>query len=132
MAQEIKLPENELKEIQEAFFYFDRDGDGALNIAELDKAMLILGREVPHSQLLDWVNQYDIMGNGYLDLDGFVQLRIHFMTAVDDEDEMIEAFRFLDKGHTGTMTNQELRRTMKMHGNKLRDEELDVIRMMSI
>ncbi|KAL2087734.1 hypothetical protein ACEWY4_016562 [Coilia grayii] len=70
----IKLPDDEVEEIREAFKVFDRDGNGFISKQELGMAMRSLGYMPNEVELEVIIQRLDMDGDGQVDFEEFVTL----------------------------------------------------------
>lgn len=71
------------------------------------------------------VNEVDADGNGTIDFPNFLSLMARKMKDTDTGEELIEAFRVLDRDASGLISAAELRFVVTNFGEKLTDEEFD-------
>jgi calmodulin len=68
----------------------------------------------------------DSDGNGSIDFPEFLQLMAGKIKDIDNENELIEAFKVFDRDGNGLISLQELKITLSLLGNKpLKDEEIE-------
>jgi calmodulin len=120
-----QLTEERIAKFKEAFFLFDKDGDGTIATKELGTVMRSLGANPTEAELHDMINEIDADGNGTVDFPEFLTLMARKMKDVDSEEEIIEAFKVFDKDGNGFISAAELRHIMTNLGEKLTDEEAD-------
>ncbi len=56
---EEKFNEDEIQDFKQAFTFFDREGDGTINLEDLGLALRSLGFIVTNSEVEDLRNKYD-------------------------------------------------------------------------
>lgn len=120
----VRSPEQEA-ELREAFALFDKDGDGSITTAELATVMRSLGQNPTEADLKQMIKEVDIDGNGTIDFDEFLEMMTKHTEYVDDDDDVIAAFKVFDKNGDGYISSDELRQVMTQLGEKLTDDELD-------
>lgn len=118
-------PDSRLKEYRLAFELFDKDKDGTITAKELANVMKSLNQDPSDQELNEMIAEVDIDGNGHIDFDEFVILMNKRSKETDAEEEVINAFKVLDKDGQGTISSTELRHIMTTMGDKLTDEEVD-------
>ncbi|GFP91859.1 calmodulin-3 [Phtheirospermum japonicum] len=113
MARKMKDTDSK-EELKEAFRVFDKDQNGFISAAELCHVMTnlgagyittkelvtvmrSLGQNPTEAELQDMINEVDADGNGKIDFPEFLNLMAGKMKDTEDEDELKEAFRVLDK-----------------------------------
>ncbi|XP_019640276.1 PREDICTED: calmodulin-like [Branchiostoma belcheri] len=120
-----QLSEDRIKELQDAFLVFDKDGDGMINTSELATVMRSLGMNPTEAEIQDMMAEMDADGSGEIDFDEFLGLMGQRMQDVDEEEELKNAFKTFDKDGDGYITPAELRVVMTNLGEKLTDDEVD-------
>ena len=69
-----QLPEEQIAEIKEAFFLFDKDGDGTITNKELGTVMCSLGQKPTDAELADMIKEVDANGNGTIEFPEFLTM----------------------------------------------------------
>lgn len=119
------VPDSRLKEYRDAFELFDKDKDGTITAKELANVMKSLNQDPSEQELNEMIAEVDIDGNGHIDFDEFVNLMNRRSKETDAEEEVINAFKVLDKDGQGTISSTELRHIMTTMGDKLTEDEVD-------
>jgi len=122
---EFGLTDEQVAEYKEAFYVFDKDGDGCITTEELGIVMKSLGQTPTREELLAMVREVDIDGNGTIEFNEFLQMMSKTVKDTDPEKELKEAFRFFDRSNDGYISSTELRAVMTNLGEKLTDDEVD-------
>lgn len=104
---------------------FDKKGDGRVSTKELEKVFKSLALQINDEQLKEWADEMDEEAEGYLIWDQFKVLFERKIRMDEDERELREAFRVLDKGNKGTIPVEDLRWILKSIGDDFTEEELD-------
>lgn len=91
-----------------AFALFDKKDTGVLAIKDLGQVFRSCAMTVDSEQLSDWLEEMGIEG-GQVDKDTFVKLYALQKKKDEDEKEIKEAFRVLDKEKTGEIPVSELK-----------------------
>ncbi|KAL8026356.1 hypothetical protein ABFX02_14G021300 [Erythranthe guttata] len=103
--------------LQKAFYEFDTNGDGSLNIEELD-AMMRAGfiKNRSAKALRDMFNKADSNGNGTIELDEFMNMAKGENLYVLNKEQIVEiqeAFTMFDKDGDGCITIEDLATMMR-------------------
>jgi calmodulin len=69
----------------------------------------------------------DPEGTGKFDFPEFISLMAKNYKEVDAEEELLEAFRVFDKNNTGEIGSTELKFMIKSIGEKLTEEEAEIM-----
>lgn len=118
-------PDSRIKEYKEAFEIFDKDNDGSITMVELRNVMKTLNQEPSDQELNEMIAEVDIDGNGKIDFEEFVNLMNKRSKETDAEEEVINAFKVLDKDGQGVLSSTELRHIMTTLGDALTEDEVD-------
>lgn len=119
------IPENRIKDFREAFEIFDKDKDGYITAKELIQVMKSLNQDPSEQEINEMIKQVDLDNNGRIDFNEFAELMTKRSKETDIEEEVINAFRVLDKQGQGTISTVELRHLMVTLGDKLTEEEVE-------
>ena len=119
------LDKESIDECKEVFDLFDKDKDGAIETKELGHVLNALGVNPTQSELLEMINEVDVDGLGKIKFQAFLELYKRKKNASDSEEDLIEAFKVLDKDGNGIIEASELRHLLTNLGNALSEEEAD-------
>lgn len=122
-----QLTEDQVAEFREAFSLFDKNNDGKITTKELGTVMRSLGQNPSESELADMINEVDANNDGTIDFAEFLTMMARKMKDTDSEEEIREAFKVFDRDNNGFISSQELRHVMTSIGEKLTDEEVDMM-----
>ncbi|NWX30574.1 CETN1 protein, partial [Notiomystis cincta] len=120
----LQEPEEQQREIREAFGLFDTDGSGSIDVRELKVAMRALGFEPKKEEIKKMISDIDKEGTGKISFNDFLAVMSQKMIEKDPEEEILKAFKFFDDDKTGKISFQNLKRVAKELGENLTDEEL--------
>nr|XP_043617219.1 calcium-binding protein CML24-like [Erigeron canadensis] len=110
-------------EAEQVFKKFDANGDGKISITELRSILNALGTVTSEEELKIVMEEIDKDGDGYIDLNEFIQFQrggcaLGGDHAVDDEKELREAFDLYDQNKNGKISANELHSVLKSLGEK--------------
>lgn len=127
-----------MKDIQEAFAFFDRDNDGRVSMPEVANILRVLGYAptqadlntytkhlLPTSTSNSSINSVDA-GVDFETLETFIKSTLAPPpTQSDFENKLLDAFRIFDKEGTGRIGTAELRHIVTTLGDRLSEAEAD-------
>merc|ERR1712224_80834 len=114
-------------EYKEAFVAFDKDGSGNITTKELGTVFRTLGQNPTEAELTEMVRQVDRDGSGTIEFPMFLMLVANNTKKPDTAEEVIASFKTFDKENNGFIPAAELRHVMMNIGEKLTDEEVDIM-----
>uniref|UniRef100_A0A8D2N821 EF-hand domain-containing protein n=1 Tax=Zonotrichia albicollis TaxID=44394 RepID=A0A8D2N821_ZONAL len=120
----LELPEEQQREIRDAFELFDTDGSGSIDVKELKVAMRALGFEPKKEEIKKIISDIDKEGTGKISFSDFLAVMSQRMAEKDSKEEILKAFKLFDDDETGKISFQNLKRVAKVLGENLTDEEL--------
>ncbi|KAI3928211.1 hypothetical protein MKW98_023812 [Papaver atlanticum] len=101
---------------EEVFKKFDVDGDGKISYVELGSILSTLGYEATSEELEVMVKEVDSDGDGFIDLNEFLELN-----KIDSEKQVKdieEAFAIVDTNGDGSISPSELQKLLKTLGDE--------------
>ena len=90
-------------------FIFIQDGSGTISTKELLGVMRSMGQNPTEDELLALVMEVDINGDGTIDFDEFTGMMKQKANEVDQESDLIDAFKIFDKDRDGFIDLEELK-----------------------
>jgi len=120
---EVKLSDPQLSAARDAFKNFDKKGEGRIKVGDIEPALKKLG----HTIKPDWFEKVDIdaEGTGYVQYEEFCGILRKKLQDDEDERELREMFRILDKEKKGEVNTNELRWILKNLGDDLTEADID-------
>lgn len=127
------VPAHLLKEVTEAFQFFDLNGDGKISKEELGSVVRSLGEKITDEGLDRLVKEVDADGDGYINLHEFIELNTRAMqlevvgsSTTEDEccrrdagqEALVSAFNVFDLDKNGVISAEELHRVLVGFGDK--------------
>jgi len=113
-----KIPPEDLKEMKQAFAFYDKDKDGKLSPAEASIALRAVGMMSTEKELAA------LHGGAPVDEAKFLKIlsepkKIH-------QDDVLKAFKIFDKEKGGTCPNADLKHALVTLAEKLPESEADL------
>lgn len=96
------------EEISTAFYLFDKDGSGSIDVIELKDAMKALGIFMTKTEATEIMERIDKDGSGQLELDEFIALMSEIIYKRNALMEMKKVFRFYDNDDDGTISKENI------------------------
>eukprot|EP00164_Ancoracysta_twista_P001930 GFYU01002537.1.p1 GENE.GFYU01002537.1~~GFYU01002537.1.p1 ORF type:complete len:222 (-),score=52.85 GFYU01002537.1:132-797(-) len=118
--------EEEIEEWTEAYKLFDKDGNGKIDIDELDVIMRSCGITKSDKEIKQLMADADLDGSGTLDLDEFVAMMARWRKgSSSEEDEIKQAFKIFDKDKSGEVSIRELKDVFSSLSEKIMEDVID-------
>jgi len=115
--------------IQDIFNFFDKDGSGSIDKAELAKGLQALGCNPTEADIQTIMEDADNKGDadGRLQFEEFAELvEEHRKSKEEELESLAKAFTAFDKNGDGLISKEELRQALTTLGmGKLSDEEVE-------
>lgn len=124
------VPAHLLKELTEAFQFFDLNGDGKISKEELGSVVRSLGEKITDEGLDRLVKEVDADGDGYINLHEFIELntramQLEVLGSTDEycrrdavQEALVSAFNVFDLDKNGVISAEELHRVLVGFGDK--------------
>jgi len=119
-----QLDKDEIRQLKEAFAFFDHNGDGEISTQEIGEVMKTLGLEITEEELKDIMNDLDENGDGHMDFDEFVLMMDRRMSVGSQVDEIKATFAFFDKKGDGKIDFDELKEVLSRLGENVTDKDV--------
>ncbi|TGZ67457.1 hypothetical protein CRM22_004796, partial [Opisthorchis felineus] len=120
----LELSKAQKDDLLEAFNMLDADGTGLIGIREISVALRALGFDPSASELRQILLFYDKENKGVLEFKSFLELMTKKMTERDPNEDLVKAFRIMDKDNTGAINFDDLKEAAKLLGEDINDEEI--------
>lgn len=122
---EVKFTEKHQKAAHDAFHALDKKGEDNIKVGDIESAMKKMGLNIKGDFLEKMEDVIDTEGTGYIGLEEFIVIVKKKMQEDEDEKELKEIFRVLDKDKKGEVNVSELRWILKNLGDDLTEEDID-------
>ena len=97
-----------MQEINNAFFLFDKDRSGSIDVTELRDAMKALGVFLKKEEIKQYMLKVDKDGSGEIDRDEFTALMALILSKRDQNEEMKKVFRCYDNDDDGRISGKNI------------------------
>ncbi|ESO95633.1 hypothetical protein LOTGIDRAFT_227222 [Lottia gigantea] len=120
--------EEKIKVWKEVFDLFDANKDGYISTDELGVVLRGLDLNPTEKEIKEIATQLDKNKNGKIEFSEFVALMKNKQRSREEEkDDMIRAFRIVDRDDNKYIDKFELKRLMTKFGEVLSEEEVDLM-----
>jgi len=123
--EDFQLTDDQILDFKDAFKKFDQDGSGEISTDELGTVMRMLGHELKQYQLEDCIAIVDADGSGSVDFEEFLELMKIKTKESQEEAEVKEAFRILDRGNKGEINTSVIKEIMMKLDDEMSERDVD-------
>ncbi|XP_059649700.1 probable calcium-binding protein CML25 [Cornus florida] len=106
------------EELAQVFKKFDVNGDGKISSSELGAIMGSLGNDTTVEELDMMIREVDADGDGFIDLNEFIELNTKDIDSDEVLENLKEAFSVFDMDKNGSISAEELLNVMKSIGEE--------------
>jgi len=121
-AEQAELDEKTIRQWQETFRLFDKDGDGRIDRTELEEVLKKFGAEPSPQEIQDMLCEIDQNDDGYLDFAEFISLMKKTQNV--GEPEIKDAFQMFDENGDGKISFDELKQALKILDTPMSNAEI--------
>ncbi|CAF0780812.1 unnamed protein product [Adineta ricciae] len=100
---DFNLTDRQMNEYEEIFTYFDRENTGRIDVNDLSLIIRSAGLNPSDMKLKEIRDDYEQNEINEINFQQFLQILINLTNEIDDEIDLIEAFRVFDKEGQGTI-----------------------------
>ena len=121
------ISQTQIADFKETFSLFDKDDDGLVELAQLPLLIRSLNVYPTEAELKAIMEEIEAEGNDFIDFPEFVSIiskQIKKQPA-DLEEELLEAFKVLDKDKVGYIQGNQLKYQVQNLGEQLNDEDAE-------
>lgn len=119
------IQEDQIKTAKDVFKRYDKRGQDKISTTDLGPAFRALNLKVKPDTLKEWADQVDDDATGFIDFNGFLICYGKSLQEEQDERDLRDAFRVLDKNKRGEIDVEDLRWILQELGDDLTEEEID-------
>lgn len=106
------------EDLEHVFRKFDVNGDGKISSSELGSIMGSLGQPATEEELNDMIHEVDADGDGYINLEEFIELNTKDIDSNEVLVNLKDAFSVFDLDGNGSITAEELHNVMASLGEE--------------
>merc|ERR1712168_1332806 len=117
------LTDDQVADFKDAFKKFDAAGAGEIPTSELGTVMRMLGHNLKDDELEECIKIVDADGGGSVDIDEFMEFMRTKTKKAQDEVEVKEAFRVLDKVGKGEIHTDVIKELLTKLDDTLSEED---------
>eukprot|EP00808_Paulinella_micropora_P018583 g38747.t1 len=118
------LGEKKVAQYKDAFALFDKQNAGKVSTKDLGTLMRAMGSNPNNGEINDLINEVDHSGSGYITFPDFLTCMRREFRPPHTEDDVIKAFKVLDKAGSGSIAINELAQSLTELGEPFSAEEL--------
>jgi len=122
---EFELTDDQVLDFKDAFRKFDEDGSGEISTEELGTVMRMLGHDLKEDELEECINIVDADGSGSVDFEEFLDLMKSKTKESQDEAEVKEAFRILDREDKGEINTSVIKEILMKLDDEMTEDDVD-------
>ncbi len=114
------------KENYKSFFdKYDSNKDGNVNSIELANILKAIDINASDEEIKEIIAEIDLEGNGEINFEKFVSIINRRDKDVDNEEEVLNAFKLFDKEGNGLININDLKHIMLTCGNNFSETEIN-------
>ncbi|KAL3644726.1 putative calcium-binding protein cml25 [Castilleja foliolosa] len=106
------------EELEQVFKKFDVNGDGKISASELGSIMGSLGHAVTDEELNIMIEEVDSDGDGFIDLQEFIELNTNDVGFEEVLQNLKDAFQVFDIDNNGAISAEELQNVLRSLGEE--------------
>lgn len=122
---DFKISEKQYSDAHQTFNLFDKRGDGTVSTKDLGSLFKSLALQIDDNKLKDWADDVDEDATGYIQWDAFKAIFEVKLKEDNEEKELKDAFRVLDKDNKGVIDVKDLKWILISLDKDLTEEEVN-------
>ena len=119
------LPKNKTDEYKKIFNLHSKDQDGNVHTSELANIFKSINIDASDEEIKEIIQKLDLENKKEINYDEFLTIINQKDKDVDEEEEVLKAFKVFDKEGNGLININELKDIMLNFGNNWSEEELN-------
>lgn len=123
------LTDREMDDLRDNFGLYDTVGDGKVESANIGQALRSAGLNPTQAEVAKVLKEIDPNGNKRISFEEFVPVMLSFRSRKHkyNQDVFIDSLKVFDTDNSGAISSGELRHVLTGLGEKLRDEDVDML-----
>ena len=119
------LPKNKIDEYKKIFNLHSKDQDGSVNTSELANIFKSINIDASDEEIKEIIGKLDLENKTEINYEEFLSIINQKDKDVDEEEEVLKAFKVFDKDGNGLININELKDIMLNIGNNWSEDELN-------
>ena len=119
------LPKNKIDEYKKIFNSQSKDQDGSVNTSELANIFKSINIDASDEEIKEIIGKLDLENKTEINYEEFLSIINQKDKDVDEEEEVLKAFKVFDKEGNGLININELKDIMLNIGNNWSEDELN-------
>ena len=119
------LPKNKIDEYKKIFNSHKKDQDGSVNTSELANIFKSINIDASDEEIKEIIGKLDLENKTEINYEEFLSIINQKDKDVDEEEEVLKAFKVFDKEGNGLININELKDIMLNIGNNWSEDELN-------
>ena len=116
---------NKEKVYKSIFDMNDNNKDGNVNSLELANILKAININITDEEIKEIMTEIDLEGKGEINYEEFISILNRREKDVDNEEELLKAFKVFDKEGNGLININEMKHIMLTSGNNLSESEIN-------
>ena len=121
----VDLPKNKIDEYKKIFNLHSKEQDGNVNTSELANIFKSINIDASDEEIKEIIQKLDLENKKEINYDEFLTIINQKDKDVDEEEEVLKAFKVFDKEGNGLININELKDIMLNIGNNWSEDELN-------
>lgn len=123
------LSDKEIRDLRECFLLYDKVGDDRIDSSQLGDVLRGLGQNPTNAEIKKNIAELDPVGNKRISFEEFLPIYQSFRGKKPkfSSEDFVDSLKMFDIDGSGMINEGELRHLLTSLGEKMTDEEVDVL-----
>jgi myosin light chain 6 len=123
------LADKEIRDLRECFLLYDKIGDDNIDSSQLGEVLRGLGQNPTNAEIKKNIAELDPEGTNRISFEEFLPIYQSFKgkKAKFNSDDFVDSLKMFDIDGSGMINEGELRHLLTSLGEKMTDEEVDIL-----